>query len=331
MGLVGDYFSKAKKELNVLEACRRWGIPLWQCPEAIFIAIGFLAVIFIGGSYLLGQQKLEPEQMVAVASGIAIVFLAAAFIIVNSFERMAEANRLKSEFLNITSHQLRTPLTAARWALSLLVAAPNVGKENQRHMAILEEAIGRMRRMVTTMLEVARIEAGTIRRMGRRLSLRDLVSTIAAAFSDFAYTSNITLRYIAPNDPVEVMADEEQIRYVLESLLDNAFRYTSGKGTVSISLSQEGSTARIAVSDTGAGVPDKDQQRVFNKFFRGANILRISPGGMGLSLFVSRAVIEAAHGTMGFLSQEGSGSTFWFTIPLVKSEPPLPPQNQKVV
>ena len=327
MGLVGDYFSKAKKELNVLEACRRWGIPLWQCPEAIFIAIGFLAVIFIGGSYLFGQQKLEPEQMVAVASGIAIVFLAASFVIVNSFERMAEANRLKSEFINLTSHQLRSPLTAARWALSLLIIAPNIGEENQRYMAILGEAMGRMRRMVTTMLEVARIEAGTIRRTERRLSLRDLVSTIVTAFSDFARTSDITLRYPAPTDSFEIMADEEQIRYVLESLLDNAFRYISGKGTVSISLSQEGSTARIAVSDTGAGVPSKDQQRVFNKFFRGTNVFRISPGGMGLSLFVSRAIIESENGTMGFLSQEGSGSTFWFTIPLAKSEPLLPSKN----
>lgn len=309
-----------KREANIVQVCRRWGMPLWQCPETIFVGIGMLTVASIFGSYVIGKEQLEPEQLVVVVSAIAVLFLAASFIIVNSFERIAEANRLKSEFINIASHQLRSPLTAARWALSILAAGTaQKSSEEQRYVAIVSDALSRMRRMVSTMLGVARIEAGTVRRVGQRFSLRDLAQHVTDAFSGLANASNISLRFTAPNGSLDVIAGEEQVRYVLESLIDNAFRYMPGKGNIAVVLSQEGSEVRFSVSDTGMGIPAKDQRRIFEKFFRGENVFRVSPGGMGLSLFVTRAIIEAAGGSMGFLSSERGGSTFWFTLPAAPS------------
>ena len=109
--------------------------------------------------------------------------------------------------------------------------------------------------------------------------------------------------------------------HLLDHLLDNAMRYNTAAGTISIELSEEGRNAKVVVRDGGVGIPGGEQEKIFEKFFRATNVHALEPGGAGLSLFVARTIIESSGGKMGFESAVGSGSAFWFTIPTVTASP----------
>ena len=113
--------------------------------------------------------------------------------------------------------------------------------------------------------------------------------------------------------------DPSQIKLVLETLLDNAIRYSKEKGKVNIKLIKENNDLYFEIKDNGVGIPIKDQKYIFQKFFRSGNALRHKTEGSGLGLFISRSIIKKLGGKIKFNSEEGMGSTFWFTIPINKN------------
>lgn len=114
------------------------------------------------------------------------------------------------------------------------------------------------------------------------------------------------------------MVDIEKIALAFQNLVDNALKYTQSGGTITISLKKEEHEIKISVKDTGVGIPKDQQVRVFNKFFRGANVMRMETEGSGLGLFIAKNIIEAHGGKIWFKSDESKGTTFWFTLPAKK-------------
>jgi len=112
------------------------------------------------------------------------------------------------------------------------------------------------------------------------------------------------------------MLDVEKMRLAINNLVDNAIRYTPPGGRVTVSLSYDKKEIEFSVKDTGVGIPKDQQERVFTKFFRGANVMRMATEGTGLGLFITKNIIEAHGGKIWFESEENVGTTFHFTIPL---------------
>ena len=312
--------------MNIVEQARKYRIPLWQHPQFLFLVMGIIIILSTILSYILGRRYIEDPHIVALLIIVlTFILLIFAFIITRSFERLAEASRLKSEFVSIVSHQLRTPLSNMKWIADLLVSGK--GNANQgEYFLMLKENSSRMQELVNDLLTVSRIEEGKLIAKREEFSFEDLLKEVALNFKPMIQATNITVRLELPKKIPNVFADPLQIRQVLSNLLDNAINYT-GKATgavlkdgtkkraITMRLKDKGRNLRFEIEDTGVGIPKEDQKYLFQKFFRSGNILRHETQGSGLGLYIAKAIVTKSGGEIGFHSIEHKGSTFWFTIP----------------
>lgn len=235
-------------------------------------------------------------------------------------EHLRELDTAKSEFLSVAAHQLRTPLSAVKWVLSVLLEEHTGALSPVQKSYILkgEESNNRMIRLVDDMLTVTRIESGKTEYNFYLLSLHDILANTVSDFQPRTKEKHIDLTYEGlPGRKSEIFVDPEKIRFVLENLFDNAIKYTPEGGKISVALKEEGADYLITISDSGIGIPENEQKHIFSKFFRATNAVKQVTDGSGLGLFVARAIVMRHGGALTFVSKPENGTTF--TIRLHKS------------
>lgn len=313
-----ELVKKIVSELKFWEECKGYGVGLWQCPKFLFLIMGLIAITAMVITHFIAQRYTEPEFVVASVSGMTLLIFIVGNIIVNSFEKLATANRMKTEFVSIVSHQLRTPLSSIKWSLDLLVSgrAGQLEKKQIEYVDILGASNDRMIKLVNDLLNVTRIEQGRIILKKEKFDLGQLVDNLAREVKSFADANNVELEVINNIKGLNIDADKQYIYMVFANLLDNAIRYINPKGKVVITLSRRGSIIRVEVKDNGVGIPKDEQRNIFQKFFRAQNIMRHRTEGSGLGLYLAKALVDLHKGKIGFSSKEGAGSTFWFELPV---------------
>ena len=310
---------KILSQLNFPAQCRRYGLSLWQCPSFLFLIMGIIIIFSAVVAYAIGTRYVEDPEIVAlIVLSITTILFIIANIIVRSFERLAEASRMKSEFISVVSHQLRSPLSNLRWAIELLMSGKlgKIEKKQTEYFRILKENSARMGELVSDLLIVSRIETATLPLKKKEVSLPELINKLISEFEPFAKASNVEIEFRPQKDLPKVFADPTQIRLVVENLIDNAIRYIKDKGKVDIRLERRDKNLYFEIRDNGVGIPKEDQKYIFQKFFRSENILRYQTQGSGLGLYITKSIVERSRGKIGFRSEENKGSTFWFTLPI---------------
>jgi signal transduction histidine kinase len=239
--------------------------------------------------------------------------------------RLAQANdqlrkldNAKSEFISIASHQLRTPLTAIKGFISLLLEG-SYGKVNPAHKEVLNKVYlsnERLIALVEDMLNLSRIESGRMEYNFEKVKMESVAQEVFDTFIIRSKEKGLKLDLKLPETPLpEAMTDKNKIREVVSNLVDNAIKYTI-KGWVTMKLSQNEDKIIVAISDTGIGVPKEEMPYLFDKFSRGKDITRLNTGGTGLGLHVGKRMIEALHGSIWIESEgAGKGSTFYIEVP----------------
>lgn len=227
--------------------------------------------------------------------------------------------QMKTDFVSIASHQLRTPLTGLRWYASTL-ADGNAGPLNPKQQELLSEierCIVQMVALVDDLLDVARLDQGTLKLDRVPLALADLVAGVVHRLEPKAqkYRVSLIMDEGVRSTPL-VHADQARLSEVLFNLVDNAIRYTPELGSVRIMARQEGREVVIAVSDTGVGIPESERSKLFNKFSRIENPLSGRERGTGLGLYFAKGVVEKHGGRIWVQSVTGNGSTFFVSLPL---------------
>ncbi len=235
-----------------------------------------------------------------------------------SRERVVE--QMKSDFVSTVSHELRTPLTSIYGFAETLMRddVDFTDTERETFLRYIASESERLIRIVDELLNVARLEAGTL---AVTLTPVDLGAAAREAVSTAREQDGGLHRFLVEVDPAElaVRADREKLGQVLANLLDNAARYSPEGGTITVSARGGIDAAEITVSDEGIGIPRADQQRIFSKFFRAE---RAPAGqGTGLGLFLVRGLVTAMGGRIWVDSDEGDGSRFTFELPLSGREP----------
>lgn len=312
---------KSKKgilgQLNLFSQCREYNVSLWECPQFLFLLMGIIIIVSALTAYGIGQRYVEdPLEITLVVLLLALALFTIAVIITRSFEHLAEANRMKSEFISVVSHQLRSPLSNLRWAIELLMSG-KLGKIEEKQLEyfkILKENNSRMQELISDLLVVSRIQTARLTFKKEDFSMKELVEELIAEYKTFAAASNVQIALDASDNLPKVFSDRFQIESVIENLLDNAIRYIKDKGKIEIRLSKKDNYIHFSIKDDGVGIPKKDQKYIFQKFFRSENIVRYQTQGSGLGLYISKAIVNRAKGKIGFKSEEGKGSTFWFTL-----------------
>lgn len=236
--------------------------------------------------------------------------------------RLTELDKIKTEFISVAAHQLRTPLSAIKWIFSTLVDESNNDNLTTEQRSLLMkgfESNERIIRLINEMLVVTRIESGKMSYNFSYIHIEDLIASCLQDFIRQAESRKINLCF---NESAIKMPyiniDPDKIRAVIQNLIENAFYYTMDGGYIKIDAVVVDKTVKVSVTDNGIGIPEKQQPGIFNKFFRADNALKARTDGSGLGLYVSKSIVEKHSGNIGFESKEGQGTTFFFTIPYVE-------------
>ena len=308
--------------LNVKKQCAQYRVGLWQCPQFLFLVMGVVIIVAIVVTNVVTRRYTAPEISALIVLALSGFLFVVGHLIVAAFERVARSARSKSEFISIMSHHLRSPLSAIKWQLDILLSQDFLGDQEssrnaRRYLRVVADNNERMIRAVNDLLDVNRIEDEDVVMRPSVFSLVDLSRRAVVKFSQLYPSCSFSLRVDSDDvTRMQVYADEERIRRVAQHLMDNAVRYSNESGSIIIHLEREGSCVRWSVTDDGIGIPFPDQSRIFEKFFRTRNSTRHQTEGLGVGLFVVKSLIMLSHGNIGFTSIPGKGSTFWFTLPV---------------
>lgn len=307
------------EELNILKQCRKYNLRFWQCPQFVFIIMGMVIISSALLTYIIGFKYIDDPLMIAMIVLLSswVLFILAYFI-THSIEKLAEASRMKMEFLTIMTHQIRTPFTNLRWVVDLLMAnkVGSLSKKQNEYLEILKENSDRLEELINKIVTVSKIEQGEFPIQKKKFSLEELIARTVKESRVYAAASNVEVKTDISKDIPELFADKSQITEVIENLLNNAIKYSKKKGKVKILAIKKEKKVYVEIKDSGLGIPEEDQKYIFRKFFRSGNAIKHKTQGSGLGLFIIKSIIEAHKGKVGFSSKKGKGSTFWFTLPI---------------
>ena len=231
-----------------------------------------------------------------------------------------QIDRLKSEFIATVSHELRTPLTSIRGALGIVaggVAGP-VSPEATVMLDIAYRNSERLVRLINDMLDIEKIEAGTMTFDQQVLDLMLLIEQAIDANRAFARQFGVSYVLTHTDPGLWVNGNSDRLMQVLNNLLANAAKFSSPDGTVTVSVERRGAMVRVAVADQGTGIPAEFRARIFQKFAQADSSDTRQKGGTGLGLSIARAIVEKHGGQIGFTSEAGAGATFYFDLPGVQ-------------
>lgn len=228
------------------------------------------------------------------------------------------SDELKSKFLTVISHQLRTPLNSVRWNTELLLGGDS-GSLPPESLGILRDvyrsAVGSIS-IVDDMLLAVDIEQRAIRLEKAAVDPADVINKVVHDFSRSASLKSLTISLKElPKDMPRLFLDRDKIETVLSRLLDNAIRYTPEHGTVEVEARVGKADVSISIRDQGIGIPEKERSRVFERFYRSRKAIDMHPNASGLGLYIAKYLIDAHDGTISFASEEGKGTTFTVTLP----------------
>ena len=226
-------------------------------------------------------------------------------------------DRAKSEIISIASHQLRTPLTAIRWYAKTLITDAEKLTAEQRvsYLKQIYDSNNHLVQMVDTLLNVSRIELGTLNLKPQPMNLEDAVRAALKELNVAIAGKNLTVATHVDKGLLPVVIDPNSLDIIVQNLLSNAVKYSKHGGHVMIRLNQKAGNGVMEVRDEGVGIPLRDQPKLFSKLFRASNAAETATDGSGLGLYITKALLEQARGSVTFQSVEGQGTTFYAIIP----------------
>jgi signal transduction histidine kinase len=313
-------FAKFLDNLRFVTTCKKYGLGLWQCPNFLFLMMGFITVAVMVGTFFV-SSRFESEGVTIMSVTLEVVFIMIiGSSVIRGVEEVAEANIIKTEFISIISHQMCSPLSAIKWNMEVieterdparclpekqLVFLDNIKKSNEQ-----------MLKMVTDLLEVARIDQGRSIFAEKIFDLADLTKEAVVGFQGMASEKKVKIESQIDSGAQRVCGDERKMRVVLDNLIGNAIKYSKESGKIEVKLKRSDKKIVFSVQDWGVGIPRHQHNRVFEKFFRTKNESRYRTDGVGIGLYLAKSILQHCGGKVWFESEAEKGSTFFFSLPI---------------
>jgi signal transduction histidine kinase len=233
-------------------------------------------------------------------------------------EELKQANRIKSEFMTMVTHELRTPLGAIQESVSLVMEGVDgpVTKAQEVTLTLTKNNIDRLARLINNVLDFEKLQAGKVALDIKPVDLREVCESVFRFMLPRAEKLHLTLSVDLPDKPFFVPCDSDRINQVIINLLDNAFKFTEAGGQVKLSLRHVDQFASLSVTDNGIGMRKDDLTRIFGLFAQVPNKGLWKTGGFGVGLAICRRILESHHGRIEVESEQGKGSRFTAWLPL---------------
>ena len=237
--------------------------------------------------------------------------------------KLRELSEMKEEFLALTTHDLRSPLTVISGVISFFTSGRlgELSPEQKNMVAMMERNAQSLIELVNDLLDASKLESGTMRLDLASINLRGLVDELRENMEPLAREKGIALEEHLPPDAPPVKADRTKLRRILVNLLSNALKFTGKGGTVEVRATpEETGGVRISISDTGVGIAPEDVKRLFDKYEQARSRATRGEKGTGLGLYITKQLVELHGGEIKVTSEIGKGSTFSFTLPVATND-----------
>lgn len=237
-------------------------------------------------------------------------------IIETERDKIKELNQLKTEFISLAVHQVRTPMTSMSWLFQMLINE-ELGPVTAKQKDMLRKGLVRCKgtlEMVNNLLDLTRLEDENFLRNKEDCSLAELCLKVLAELEDFAKARKVHLEFNDPEFSTKVFVDKEKIEMVINNLVDNAIKYNRPNGKVSLNIQNNGAELILSVTDNGMGIALKEQDKITDKFYRAKAAKETIEAGSGLGLYLAKKIILKHGGRLWFTSEEGKGTMFNFSL-----------------
>src|ERR1044071_3327149 len=265
------------------------------------------------GRHLISNKDLDLSIAAAPIESNGIV---GAVLVIRDITALQELDRKKDEFLSVASHELRTPLTTIKGYTQLLSQTVNdlPPEERSTYLTAVLGEIDRMMGLISELLDVSRIETNRLQIHPQPIRWKEVIDRRASAFRVQHPARNI--RFDATVDEMTIHVDPDRMRQVVDNLLSNALKYSPDGTDIDVVVTRADGAIMTSVIDSGIGIPRDEIPQLFERFPRARNVSSRYYGGLGLGLYIARAIIEAHTGVIHVASEEGQGSTFTIKLPL---------------
>ena len=190
-------------------------------------------------------------------------------------------------------------------------------KPQTKSLKTIVSATNRMNETISTLLNITRIESGSVAVAKKPVSLPQIAEEVISEHRLAATDKGVKLKLNRSNKPLRIISDGVVLKEILSNLLSNGIKYTPEGGTVTVVISTKGNQVILSVADTGVGIPPESQKNVFSKFFRADNVVKQETSGTGLGLYLVKGLVMELNGDVWFESEEDKGSTFYISLPLL--------------
>ncbi|MDD4902312.1 MAG: ATP-binding protein [Patescibacteria group bacterium] len=229
--------------------------------------------------------------------------------------REKEIDKIKSEFVSIASHQLRTPLTGIQW-LTELLQKEKLTDKGQEYLNDIETSGQRLNKLVELLLNTSRIQAGKVSISPQFVDVVDFTKKLIDGLAPLCRKKRLSFGFASDEKEIIAMTDVGAFQNIAQAIFSNAIEYTPQGGKVGVKIEKQSETFLLTISDNGIGIPQKDQGRMFQEFARASNAGRLKAVGMGLGLWIAKQATELLGGKIWFKSEENKGTTFFIELPL---------------
>lgn len=269
-------------------------------------------------TYIAHSGKRLPVKLVVSAINDAQGGITGYLAIAEDISESKRIEQMKNEFIATVSHELRTPLTSISGALGMIAAGAlgNAPPQMMQMVSIANKNSQRLTHLINDLLDIEKIAAGKLAFDMQWQPLQTLLENAIEENRHFQHERNITLVLRPENIDVQVRVDAQRLQQVLANLLSNAVKFSPDGGEVLISVDKQAQRVVVNVQDQGPGIPDTFKPQIFNKFAQVDGSDSRAKGGTGLGLAITRELIEHMDGEVGYVSEQGKGACFWFSLPL---------------
>ena len=297
---------------------RKRGSLVGQTPMGAFVDHRLEELVKAAAQGESGARELETVDRSSIMVRARPASGGGAWVTLENVTELQRLRRIRSQFIDNLSHELRTPLANVRLLTEMLMddlEREEVSMRVRERVATIDVETGHLVQMVTELLDLSRIEQASTQIRHDEVLLTPLLAASLQRLRTFAERQGVILVELVPDDLPPVRGDEERLDQLLMNLLHNAIKFSPGGGVVTVTTDELPDEVIVSVTDHGIGIPRKDQDRVFERFYKVDRARQRGLGGTGLGLSIARHIAEAHGGRIWLESTEGTGSTFSFSVP----------------
>jgi len=279
-----------------------------------------LGIDMVADDYLMRAQSIFSPVglLLLLLAGVLLAIFVAIFLAKRRMEALAEVDLQRTALMTLTTHQLGAPLATFKWWMEIHREreAARQGDDDKEDMQMLQEGVSRMDAIMKSLQEAYEVFAGDIAYKKEEASLKEIIESVAMDLKPVCDSHKQTINLNVETVHEKMQLDPKLVKAVIHELIDNAHTYSKNGGTITVRALRHHDAVEVQVQDEGHGIPAKDLPHIFERFTRGSNAMNLKPVGNGLGLFTAKGIIERAGGKMWIESEEGKGTTVFFTLPV---------------